>query len=192
MPEPTRPASETPAPSFRSGALSHRHPTAIRWTAGPAARARMAEALDLPAIEFLAFEGALAPDGRADFRLEGRLQARVTQSCVVTLAPVPARIEESVLRRYLADFVTPEGDEVEMPEDDSAEPLPATIEIDTVLTEALALALPPYPRAPGAALGEAVFAAPGVAPLRDTDLKPFAALAALKAKTAEDDGSGTG
>ena len=45
--------------------------------------------------------------------------------------------------------------------------------------EALALALPAYPRANGAALGEAVFAAQGVAPLRDEDLRPFSGLASL-------------
>ena len=69
-----------------------------------------------------------------------------------------------------------------MPEDDTAEPLPEVIDLTEVTREALALALPLYPRAPGAELGEAVFAAPGTAPIRDEDLKPFAGLAALKAK----------
>lgn len=67
-----------------------------------------------------------------------------------------------------------------MPEDDSVEPLPDVIDVGVVATEALALALPLYPRAEGAELGEAVFTAPGEAPLRDGDLKPFAGLAALK------------
>ena len=173
--------TEPPAPSFRTAALSHRHPTAVRWSAGPEARAALARALELPGIAALDFDGALTPEGRADFRLEGRLTAAVTQACVVTLAPVPARIDEPVLRRYLADYADPSGDEVEMPQDDSAEPLPATLDLAAVLAEALALALPLYPRAPGADLGEAVFAEPGVAPLRDADLRPFAALAALKA-----------
>jgi uncharacterized metal-binding protein YceD (DUF177 family) len=172
--------TEAPAPSFRTAALSHRRPTALRWTAGPEARGALARALDLPAVAALAFDGAITPEGRNDFRLEGRLVAEVTQSCVVTLAPVPACIDEPVLRRYLADYADPAGDEVEMPEDDTAEPLPATLDLAAVLAEALALALPPYPRAPGAELGEAVFAGPGVAPLRDDDLRPFAALAALK------------
>lgn len=186
--QPADTGPETPAPVFRSAALSHRRPTALRWTAGPDARAAMAQALDLQGIAALSFEGTLQPEGRADFRLEGRLTASVTQSCVVTLAPVPARIDEAVLRRYLADYSLPEGEEVEMPEDDSADPLPAQIDLAEVLTEALALALPPYPRAPGAELGEAVFAEPGVSPLRDTDLRPFAALAGLKIKPADDAG----
>jgi uncharacterized metal-binding protein YceD (DUF177 family) len=67
-----------------------------------------------------------------------------------------------------------------VPEDDSAEPMPEAIDLAEVLREALALALPPWPRAPGAELGEAVFAVPGTAPIRDADLKPFAALAKLR------------
>jgi uncharacterized metal-binding protein YceD (DUF177 family) len=174
--------TETAAPTYRTSALSHRHPTPLRWTAGPEARAAMAQDLGLPAIAALAFEGSVTPEGKADLRLDGRLTAEVTQSCVVTLAPVPARIDEPVQRRYLADYADPTSDEAEMPEDDSAEPLPAVLDLGNLVAEALALALPPYPRAPGAELGEAVFAGPGVAPLREADLKPFAALAGLVRK----------
>ncbi len=42
-----------------------------------------------------------------------------------------------------------------MPEDETQEPLPEIIDIGAVATEALELALPLYPRAPGVALGEA-------------------------------------
>ncbi len=110
------------------------------------------------------------------------------QSCVVTLAPVPARIAEDVRRTFIEDMALPEGDEIEISEDDSLEPLPEVIDLIDVAREALALALPPYPRAPGAELGEAVFAAPGTVPLRDADLKPFAALAALARKGPETGG----
>jgi len=54
------------------------------------------------------------------------------------------------------------------------------------MAEALALALPDYPRAEGAALDKSTFAAPGTAPLQDADLKPFAGLAALKSKLEKD------
>ena len=91
-------------------------------------------------------------------------------------------------RRYLADMKVPEGDEVEMPEDDTSEPLPEVIDLSEVAAEALALALPEYPRAPGAELGEAVHAAPGVAPLTDAALKPFAGLASLAERLAAKDG----
>ena len=50
--------------------------------------------------------------------------------------------------------------------------------------EALALALDPYPRAEGAALGDARFAPPGTQPLDEEALKPFAGLAELREKLA--------
>jgi uncharacterized metal-binding protein YceD (DUF177 family) len=107
------------------------------------------------------------------------LRAKATQACVVTLDPVVTEIEQVVTRRYLADFTEPEGDEAEMPEDDTSEPLGDVIDPAAVMIEALALALPDYPRAPGAELAETVHAGPGIAPLRDSDLRPFAGLASL-------------
>ncbi len=91
-------------------------------------------------------------------------------------------------RSYVQDFALPDGDEVEVPEDDSEDPLPEVIDLVEIAREVLALTLPPYPRAPGAALGEAVFAPPGEAPLRDDDLRPFAALAALARKGPDEAG----
>lgn len=170
----------TPPPSrFATRSLSHRKPTRFRWQADAEARAALAQALDLQAVDRLSLEGEILPEGRDDFRLEARLKAEAVQSCVVTLAPVPAKVDVPVLRRYLADLPEPTGEEVEIPEDDSQEPLPETIDLEGVAAEALALALPDYPRAEGAELGEAVYAEDGVAPLRDADLNPFAALAGL-------------
>jgi hypothetical protein len=48
------------------------------------------------------------------------------------------------------------------------------------MIEALSLLIPAYPRKEGAELGEAVYSQPGVAPMREDDVKPFAGLAALK------------
>jgi hypothetical protein len=48
------------------------------------------------------------------------------------------------------------------------------------MAEALALALPDYPRAPDAELEAGQFAAPGVAPMTDDEAKPLAGLAALR------------
>jgi hypothetical protein len=76
---------------------------------------------------------------------------------------------------------------MEIPDDDTTEALGEVIDAGYVLVEALALALPTFPRAPGAVLAEAEFTAPGTAPLRDEDLKPFAGLAALKAKLEKPD-----
>jgi uncharacterized metal-binding protein YceD (DUF177 family) len=97
------------------------------------------------------------------------------------MAPVPCTLSEPVHRRFVAEMTTPEADEIEMV-DAEIDPLPEVIDVAAIAAEALALALPLYPRAPGAALGEAVYAPPGVTPLGDTDLKPFAGLSALADK----------
>ncbi|WP_375173063.1 DUF177 domain-containing protein [Pseudooceanicola sp.] len=155
----------------------------------------MAQELELLDLRKVRFQGALRPDGKRGWRLEARLGATVVQPCVVTLAPVTTRIEEEVLRRYRPDFdrITAEqterdGEGVPMPEDETLEPLPAEIDLMQTLTEALSLALPQYPRAEGAELGEARYAEDGVTPLKDEDLRPFSGLAALRDKLAGSEG----
>lgn len=178
-----RPAAPPPVSlPFRVAALSARKPTRFSLKPDAGERAAMAQALDLLDLPFFEMTGEITPEGRNDFRLTARMKATVVQPCAVTLAPVKTDLTEDILRRYDADFTVPEGDEVEIPEDDTAEPLPEVIDAGEVAMEALLLALPLYPRAPGAEIKEAVFAAPGVAPIRDEDLKPFAGLAALKAR----------
>ncbi|TCP61994.1 uncharacterized metal-binding protein YceD (DUF177 family) [Rhodovulum bhavnagarense] len=147
------------------------------------ARAALAERLGLIALRKLRLAGRLVPEGRRDWRLEASLGATVVQPCVVTLAPVTTRIDAPVIRTYRAEMPPlPEGDEIEMPDDETEEPLPETIDPTQVMEEALALALPLYPRTEGAELAETVIGPPGVAPLTDETAKPFAGLAALKKK----------
>jgi uncharacterized metal-binding protein YceD (DUF177 family) len=173
---------------LRVADLAARRETAFDLRPDAATLAALADEFGVDALRKLRFAGRLIPDGRRDWRLEARLGATVVQPCVVTLAPVTTRIDEPVTRRYLADPapLLPEGDEVEMPEDDTAEALPAVIDIDAVMTEALALAIPLYPRADGAELGSLQAAPPGAAPLDDTRVTPFAALAALRKDDAPD------
>lgn len=141
----------------------------------------LAKELGLEALRKLRFDATLSPMGKTDWQLEGHLGATVVQSCVVTLAPVTTRIEENVRRSYVRDYEpAPEGSEIEMPEDDTVEPLPAEIDLGVIAAEALTLALPLYPRAEGAELQDTAFTEPGKAPLTDEDVKPFAGLAALR------------
>lgn len=156
----------------------------------PDAGARDSIAADLGLLELrkLRLEGRLAPFGRRDWRFEGHLGATVVQPCVVTLAPVVTRLEEAVLRSFVAEWQTPEGDEVELPEDVDTEPLGAEIDLGAIMVEALALALPAWPRTEGADLDTAVFTEPGQAPMRDEDARPFAGLASLRDKLTKDDG----
>lgn len=153
-----------------------RTPVTFDLRPGPDDLARLAAELDLIGLSKVRLSGRAAP-ANGGVALDARLGATVVQPCSVTLVPVTTRIDEPVTRRYLPDLPPPDpGSETEMPEDDSLEPLPEVIDLAEVLAEALALALPPFPRAPGAHLGAAVFAAPGVAPMTDTDASPFAVL----------------
>jgi hypothetical protein len=103
----------------------------------------------------------------------GRVQARVGQTCVVTLEPIENEVDEPIDLLFLpgapaeaeADKL---ADGVEPPE-----PLVAgTVDLGAVATEFLMLGIDPYPRKPGVE-----FAAPKADGGRD---KPFAALEALK------------
>ncbi len=149
-------------------------------------RARLAEALDIEAVRKLRFAGTLEPEGAQDWKLVAQLGATVVQPCVVTLAPVTTRIDMDVTRRYLADWHEPTGEEAEMPEDDTTEALPARLDLGAVMAEALALALPDYPRAADAELEAGQFAGPGVAPMTDDEAKPLAGLAALRDRLRDD------
>lgn len=173
---------------FRVAALSPRKPTRFDIVATALQRAALAQELGLSKVDSLTFKGEICPQGRHDYVLTAQLLAQIVQPCSVSLQPVRTAISEDVRRVYVADFVLPDGDDVEMPQDDSIEPLPETIDAGLVATEALLLAIPLYPRADGAELQMTSFAEPGVTPLKDGDLKPFAGLAALKAKFDGHDG----
>lgn len=169
-----------PEAMIRVADMAKARPVPFDLVPAAAALGALAERLGLGDLRKVRFRGVLEPAGRADWRLRARLGATVVQPCVVTLAPVTTRIDEDVERMFLADPPPlPEG-EVEMPQDDGTEPLPEVIDLGAVLAEALALAVPPYPRAEGAALDDAQFTAPGATPMTDDDARPFAGLGALR------------
>jgi uncharacterized metal-binding protein YceD (DUF177 family) len=164
--------------------LAQRKPTRFALEPAAEARVKLAEDLDVPAIEELRFNGQIQPAGKTDWVLQGQLTARVVQDCVVTGDPVATRISENVTRRFLEtmpELVEEEG-EVVMPEDETIEPLERTIDPGQVMQEALALALPLYPRKKGAGLGSVTVTEPGAEPLTDEAVKPFASLAGLREK----------
>lgn len=167
---------------LRIAALPSRKPTRFDLVLDADQAAVLAAMLDITAVRNLKFKGELRPTGSRDYLLEAWLAADVQQPCAVTNVPVNTKIGETVIRRYIAGMEMPDAEEAEMPADDSAEPLPEVIDLGAVLVEALALALPLYPRAKGAELQETAFTAPGIAPMRDEDLRPFAGLAGLAAK----------
>lgn len=166
--------------TLRVADLSQNTPTVFDLRPSAAVQKALAEELGLTALRKLRFAGQIAAQGKRDWELTGRLGATVVQPCVVTLEPVTTRIDVDVRRLYLADLPEIEEDEVEMPEDDSVEKLTGTIDISAVMAEALALALPVYPRKSDAEPADARFAAPGITPMSDDDARPFAGLAGLR------------
>lgn len=161
---------------LRVADLPGNRPTRFALAPDAAARAAIADFIGAEKLRKLRFEGELRPAGGGDWELEAMLGATVVQPCVVTLAPVTTRIDETVRRRYVREMPQPEGEEAEMPEDETLDPLGEVIDPAAVMVEALALALPPFPRADDAPPGEAAAAPPGAEPLRDEDLRPFAGL----------------
>lgn len=151
-------------------------------------RSALAEELGISGIRKLTFSGEVAPEGQGDLLLAARLGATVVQPCVVTLAPVTTRIDEDVTRRFLLRMPEPpEGEEIEMPEDDTIEPLGRMIDLHAVMAEALALALPSWPRAEGVDPVEVSVTEPGQEALTDDDVKPFAGLKSLRDRLEDPD-----
>lgn len=177
-----------PSLPFRVTAIAGRSSTHVKFAPNAATRKVIAAALNLLDLPQMIFEGDIKPSGKRDMVLRGTLKALAIQPCSVTLEPVKTRIDELVLRQYIADFDESTADEVEIPEDDTLEPLGEIIDGAAVAIEALSLALPLYPRAPGVESGEMVFAPPDIEPLLAADLKPFAGLAKLIVKAAEQNG----
>lgn len=115
----------------------------------------LARRFGLLGLERLAADGRLerAADGR-EFHFNGRLEAEVVQTCVVSLEPLRSTVEEPIERRYRAlapGERVPEalGEELVLdPEAVDVEPLEAPrIDLGAVVAEELGLALDPYPRA---------------------------------------------
>lgn len=168
--------------------LSAAGPHTRLWEPDTDTRRQMAERLGINDLRKLRAQITLTPLSGSDWRLEVAWGATVVQPCVVTLAPVVTRIEDTSSLTYTARMPEITEAEAEMPEDDSLEPLPDTIDLATTVGEMIALSLPDYPRAPEAEVVTAIFGPPGAAAMTDEDAKPFAGLASLKEKL-EKDGS---
>lgn len=157
--------------------------TMIPVAASADERAALARRFGLPAIESLTAELRLKrlPAG-GGVRLRGRLVADVVQSCVVSLEPVPAHVEERFALVYAPERASrhSEGGEIVLTIDEADPPEPivdGVIDIGEAVAEHLALALDPFPRAPGAVFANQEGQDDAADQGRES---PFAALAALK------------
>ncbi len=136
--------------------------------AGEADLKAIAERLDIPAVNSLSAEITLqrVPGNRAVIHVEGMLKANVTQSCVISQAPVKGYIEEDFEGWYadhesflslakakheragkMADSEIPAMEEREDPEP----MINGKIDAGDLVAQYLSLSLNPYPRAHGVA-----------------------------------------
>ena len=118
--------------------------------------------------------------GKGIIRVSGRFVAKVTQACVVSLEAIPVRLSEEFSLLYDLDPETPEGQEhvIDAEAEDPPEPVGADgIDLGETVVQQFALALDPYPRAPGAKPPTGSEAA--IEAARNTD-GPFAALKVMK------------
>ena len=133
--------------------------------------------------EVLAAEASfdVTPKSGGRYHVAGRVRARIGQTCVVTLEPMESDIDEPVDLTFVPPDQIPEMaaliDEAEHSDGDTPDPPEAIengiIDLGRVATDALYLAVNPYPRKPEAVFEPVVEAA-------DPEDHPFAALKALK------------
>ncbi|MEM6375292.1 MAG: DUF177 domain-containing protein [Pseudomonadota bacterium] len=149
---------------------------------------RIKTSLDLQDLRKLRLTGQLAPKDRQDWHLTAKLGATAVQSCIATGAAVVNRVDCDIERFFIANWAShiPQESEAEMPEDDRFDPLGEVIDLEEILTEALALALPDFPRDAQADPVEITAHPPGTGPIDVAETRPFAALADLKRKMDEE------
>ena len=149
--------------------------------ADPAVREAMAEVGGLRGILSASAALDVTPTSGGRVHVEGRVRARVGQTCVVTLDPIESDIDEPIDLIFappeqipqLADLVDEAAEsDAEIP--DPPEPIEdGVIDLGRLATDALFLGLDPYPRR-----ADAVFEPPIIA--ADPGDHPFAALKALQ------------
>ncbi len=140
-------------------------------------RAALARRFGLVAVARLEARFRLEREGE-NVLATGRVAAAVTQACSLSGEPIAARVDEPVRLRFVEDDAR-EEDEAELSQDDlDTLPIEAgAIDLGEAAAETMALALDPFPRAPGAA--EALR---GAGVLGEDRTGAFAALAVLKGK----------
>ncbi|HMM63265.1 MAG TPA: DUF177 domain-containing protein [Mesorhizobium sp.] len=130
--------------------------------ADAAQRAALAEAHGLLSVENYRAELLVAPWRRNGVKVSGRVEADITQACVVTLEPVSAHIDEPVEGLFLPQDsklgrqgfegggeILLDAEGPDSPETFSGD----TIDVGALAEEFFGLAIDPYPRKPGVSLG---------------------------------------
>ncbi len=142
----------------------------VRVEANAAECAAIAARLLIPGVASLHCQWRLDPVVGGAVLAHGTLRATVTQLCVVTAEPFPAEvIEDFTVRFVLQDRQSETADDPDEPDELIYDGV--TLELGEATVDQLALALDPYPRAPGAVLPDSA---------TEDDGGAFAALAHLR------------
>ncbi len=154
-------------------------------------RAALAARFDLQALNHLTARLTVRRvRGGKYVGVTGHVSGDAVQTCVISLEPVPALVESDFALVLGPIDGAPERGEIELTgEDDELEPWPDEgLDLGEIAAQYFSLALPPYPRAEGAAVPEdylapeeeeATASAPASAPDKPN---PFASLAGLAKK----------
>jgi len=141
-------------------------------------RAAIAALFGIPAVESLTGHLTVTPWRGRGLAVRGTVEARVVQTCVVTLDPVHNTVREDVETFFAPATgrrVEPEAEgSAEAPDLDMEDLIDERIDIGALAAEHVALGLETYPRKPGVAF-EA-----GQSEEDDEKSSPFAVLSALK------------
>lgn len=125
--------------------------------ATPEERAALAARFDLQAIDALEAEIHLKlVAGGPMVRVAGRFRADVVQTCVVTLEPIPARVEEDFEMLFGPEADYRPGQEIHLDAESADPPEPfgpgGVVDVGEAVAEHLSLALDPHPRKADAAV----------------------------------------
>ena len=160
-------------------------PVSMAIEASAAERTAIVEEDGLMGLDALAADLKITPAGQGRVHVSGKVRARVTQECVVTLEPFVSDVESEIDVMFAPLSVVVEDEKralaqlrAGVPAEEAVEPadpiIDGRIDLGGVATEFMVLGLDPYPRKPGIA-----FEAPAEDKTGDS---PFAVLKGLTKK----------
>ncbi|HEX5667028.1 MAG TPA: DUF177 domain-containing protein [Hyphomicrobium sp.] len=145
-------------------------------TATEPERLALSKALDILSCDALEATYQITPIAGGGYRLEGGIDAAVTQACVVSLEPVVGRVAESFSVEFQREVQEDVADgEAQILAAAEVEPIENDrIDVGRIVYETLSAGLDPYPRKGEVAFG---WTDPKAA---DSSANPFAVLKKLK------------
>jgi uncharacterized metal-binding protein YceD (DUF177 family) len=113
-------------------------------------RQALTERFDLIEIKKLEAKLQVTPEqAGTNYLVKGSLSAEVVQRCVVTLDPLPAKIEQPIHVHFAAPEILATGANERAMDEDDMEPIAnGIIDLGELVAQHLGLGLNPYPRKP--------------------------------------------